>query len=353
MEKSVFDCWKKELSAKDKKLFEKEKGLLLKVNNITYKKAIKTLSIDIILSRSSKCVSQSFEENPQSFFMFQFLGVFFIGRKLLSTLCLEANLPGLFCSKIKSYMILGVFERDQLYEEGVSVFYKPLSNEEKNFVFKKLCEDNNIDIFYPYAQLQGKYKKEKATPSEGWVVDEERANFLGMGEAHIRAYTIKFLSNFNLENRKIYDPACSTGEFLKTIKDNYKNVYVIGQDLSAQMIEYARPKIDEAYVGNSLNSPLQNESVDFIFYRFLNSEVVSTKEAHKLFFNISKKCKNGGHMILFGHTPVLLSKQWLELLGLNVLQCNAITENGDAIFQYYVLKKESEFPDIDFPLSQY
>jgi isonocardicin synthase len=301
------------------------------------------VSFDILNSRKSIMVNIPYVSNPQSFFFFQIGQQIILGKKYLSDLVVYQKLPGLFCSLIKAEMILGIFERDRITQDGIIVYYKPLALEEKVILFQKLIQDRTIDIWYPYTQLIGLTKEEKATPKEGWIIDEERAKLLGLGEQEIRKYTIKFLQQFTAKNglkgKKIYDPACSTGEFLATIKAFYPEIHAIGQELSKSMVQMAKPKLDEVYWGDSIKPAVRNNSVDFIFFRFLNGEVVSTHDAQKLFIALSKTVKKKGYLIILGHTPILLDIPWLQSLGFKILQANGISEDGKAVFQYYVLQK--------------
>jgi isonocardicin synthase len=333
-----------------KKKFEKEK-ILLKKFIISEHCVAQKLDLNVLNNRKSEYMRIKFSELPQSLFFFTIKKQKFIGRKLLSKLCLYKNLPGLFCSQIKDYMIMGIFEREQIYEDGIIVFFRPLENSEKISVFNELAENRSIDIYHPYVPLFDDKKLEKVGPDDGWDVTKEWADFLDTGEELIREETLKFLLKFNLHGKTIYDPACSTGKFLKTIKEQYSSVYTIGQDLSPKMVEYAKDCIDEVYCGDSINPMVEDNSVDFIFFRFLNAEVVTTRQAYQLFINIAEKCKIGGYIILLGHTSILISKPWLEALGLNILQCNAYSEKENSIFQYYVMKKEKNLKDITNPLN--
>ena len=74
-----------------------------------------------------------------------------------------------------------------------------------------------------------------------------------------------------MNNKVIYDPACSTGEFLEDFKKKFPESYTIGHDLSQEMVNYAKDFVDEACCCNAIDSPLKEKSVDLMFLRFLNS----------------------------------------------------------------------------------
>lgn len=81
-------------------------------------------------------------------------------------------------------------------------------------------------------------------------------------------------------------------------------------------------------------------SADFCFVRFLNSEVVKSSEAEALLTALLPTVKKGGYVIIFGHTPVLLSSaNYRALPEFEVIQCIASAVDNSGIFQYYVLKK--------------
>lgn len=289
----------------------------------------------------------TYNESPQALFLIDLPRYTVIGRKYLSDLVVDKGLPGLFCSKITVDMILGIFERDRITQDGVIVFYRPLNDKEKSKIFNSILSDRNIDIRYPYVQLLGVHKEEKTTPEEGWVVDKERAEFLGMGEIEIRAYTLKFFETlnkggyFNKKRRVLYDPACSTGQFLSTIQKHFKNTYTIGQELSKEMVGFAKPLLNEVHWGNSINPKVKKESVDVIFFRFLNSEVVTTEESYNLFAKLAVTVKPGGYLIISGHTPVLLDDLWFLRQGFEILSRNGVTKDNKGVFQYYILKRDT------------
>ncbi|MDP3935444.1 MAG: methyltransferase domain-containing protein [Alphaproteobacteria bacterium] len=293
-----------------------------------------------------------FHYNPQSIFQINYNGKTLVGKKYISNLVIKEELPGLFCSNISEDMLLGYLERVQITQDGVIVFFSPICSEQKKKIFRDLVKDRTIDIVYPYAQLLTEKKLEKTTPIEGWVVDEKRADFLSLGEREIRLYTISLLKKIgNINGKKMFDPACSTGKFLSTLKSNFPGIYTIGQELSKQMVDYARDKLDEVYLGDSINSCVPEESVDFVFFRFLNGEVVSTEYAYKLFNSLARKCKIGGYIIVFGHTPVLVASEYFEAMGFEIIQRNGVSEDEKHIFQYYVLRKTSKGSNCTLPVS--
>ena len=244
-------------------------------------------------------------------------------------------------------MILGVANSEQMTDQGILISFNPLENGEKLFLFDSLASNLLTEIHFPYPFLNEK-REEDISPDDFWDPTSEQVESLNAGETHIREYTQKFLAKFDLRDKIIYDPACSTGEFLGSIKLNHPEIRAIGQDLNKKMADYAKKtgKLDVVLQGDAKNSLIQDESVDFIFFRFLNLEVVSTKTAHEIFPEIANRCKNGGYLVLLGHTPLLMNATWFERLGLTVEQC--IAHNGKSMFQFYVLNKTQRIPQLKY-----
>ena len=107
------------------------------------------------------------------------------------------------------------------------------------------------------------------------------------------------------------------------------------------MTEYAKNFVDEIYTGNAIDSPVVDNSVNIMFLRFLNSEIVSKNDAYILFESLEKKVKKWWYIVLFGHTPVLLEKEYF-LKSMHFELVNSIWYNSlnNTIFQYYVIKKK-------------
>ncbi|HLP34408.1 MAG TPA: hypothetical protein VK133_00195 [Amoebophilaceae bacterium] len=111
------------------------------------------------------------------------------------------------------------------------------------------------------------------------------------------------------------------------------------------MIHGAKNFIDEVYQLDAIHPPVPGKFADFIFIRFLNSEVVTRAHARKLYDAIIQRCKINGYIIVFGHTPVLLSIYDLERDHLRLLQTIACDETQKSIFQYYILHYTKENRD--------
>ncbi|HLB42033.1 MAG TPA: methyltransferase domain-containing protein [Gammaproteobacteria bacterium] len=307
------------------------------------------LDLSLINSRKVECKFERHHYYPADYFFFNYTGGTFCGRKILSELFLTGKQSYKKCNQLTAPMIIGLVSRTQILEKGILIFYKPLENPEKAFLFNQLKQNPLIDLYFPFPVFN-KELKEYVQTVEAWDPSETMADGLNAGEQHLRNYTMKFLSQFDLKGKKIYDPACSTGKFLESIKQTYPESITIGQDINPEMIKFAKrhSKVDEFHVGNALYPAVENESVDFVFLRFLNSSVVSSEYALKLFCNIAQSCKINGIMVVFGFTPVLLSAEIFQMLNLEVRQTIAYNEENDSIFQYYVLKKTTPVPQLKY-----
>ncbi|MDC9613630.1 MBL fold metallo-hydrolase [Xenorhabdus khoisanae] len=287
-----------------------------------------------------RSIGERWDGQPHRFFVIKTNGKSFVGSKLLSEIVTKHGSPGFFCSKISKEMILGELEYIQTSQEGVDLFYTEVGKREIETFFDSLRDSSTAEIYYPFVQLVGTDKAEIHTPDNGWHIDENRAFLLGMGEIHLRALSARFMRNLDTQNLVVYDPACSTGQFLFELKQAHPDIHTIGQDISADMIRFAEGKADELYVGDSLHPKPAEKSVDLIFFRFLNTEVVSRSKAIILFRSVMRCLKDGGHAVLFGHTPVLLNKAELLNEGCHVRSC--IETVDGSVVQFYVIQKENQ-----------
>lgn len=278
---------------------------------------------------------------PQNIFLINgYKGKTIVGRKIRSILRIENKINAINCSMITAPMLLGILKSKNKTKRKIEISYFPFNNDEKETVFNELKNDRMIDIYYPYRYREYDTNKEQVSPKTGWSFDTNRKQYLGYGEVHLRDFTNEYFKSYDFNNKKIYDPACSTGEFLSEFKKRHPNSYTIGHDLSQEMVDYAKDFVDESYCCNAINSPLKNSEIDLMFLRFLNSQVVSTKDASEMFLKLLTKVKKGGLLAAFGHTPFLISKEWLMKSGVKIVNCSGYDVERDAIFQYYVMEKK-------------
>ena len=283
-------------------------------------------------------VCEPWSGQPSRFFFFMINDRTYCGQKLLSPLVMQYGCASLFCSQIKVEMILGYFLRTQTSETGVEIFYKDISAKTRHVLFSELMKNRFIDIYFPYVHLGSKNKMEIASPANGWTVDDHFENLLNWGELEQRKITLDFLAADNVQSSPvIYDPACSTGQFLSLIKKAIPNAMTIGQDLSRDMCDRATPLLDKVIHGDAMCPGVSSASCDYIFFRFLNAEVVSTPMATRLFEAIIPCLKVTGKAIIFGFTPVLIALPYLMQHGFTIHGCNAALPEQGVIIQYYII----------------
>lgn len=117
--------------------------------------------------------------------------------------------------------------------------------------------------------------------------------------------TMKFklniiVNNNILENLKICDIGCATGEFLYNLHKSYPNNKYYGYDVDDKLINIARNKCNNCKfdIGNILSSKLFSENT---FDIIICSGVVQIFENYKLCYdNLIKWTKKGGKIYVFG-----------------------------------------------------
>ena len=75
------------------------------------------------------------------------------------------------------------------------------------------------------------------------------------------------------------------------------------------MKDIARECVNEAHRANAILPHIQQGHANIFYISFPNYEnsVVKTEEADKILEALLSNVKDGGYIIVFGHTPVLLS----------------------------------------------
>lgn len=333
--------FKNEVPISKNEIYELEKKYY---NDMVIKsdKYIESINYHEIFNRKTEHFIDKDFNMPQNIFFIKLSNnIIIFGRKILSVLHRNKKLTSLNCSRIDDNMIIGLLKQYSYQTPNIIIEFYPLLNEERRFIYNSIKYDKTIDINFPFTYYDYYTKKEKCSPKNGWHYYENLDIYLARGEKHIRKETIDFLKNERLKlGTIIYDPACSTGNFLAEIKENFPNVYTIGADLSHEMMEIASPKIDLALCENAIDSSIDNESVDYLFLRFLNYYVVTKKDALTIYKILLNKVKHNGKIICFGHTPVLLKQEDLINDRCCINYSSAYDEEYNSKFQYYVLTKK-------------
>ncbi|PPF30569.1 hypothetical protein C5D07_04240 [Rathayibacter tritici] len=277
-------------------------------------------------------------EYPERLFVFEVDGQWYAGIKTISDYVVDDDMPGVFCSRIRWFNIIGRLHSLRTSDSDARLVAAPLGIDERRRIYDAMQSTTAVTFPFPKYSSPG---TEKSSPPDGWKVSRERADFLALGERHIRAFTRSRFAGYPAPvGRAVvaYDPACSTGRFLSEFAASAPfAVYTIGQDLSRQMVSYSAELLDEAHHGDAANPVPTEGSVDILFIRFLNSEVVTTVQAREILPRLVATLRLGGTAVLLGHTPILLDIADLAAAGLTVIQTLARQE--DAVFPYVVAER--------------
>jgi isonocardicin synthase len=288
-------------------------------------------------TRPGGCVlSEELTGYPERLFLFRLAdGKWYAGYKTISDYVVDHGMPGVFCSRVYWYNVLGLADSVRTSHSDARIVFQPLPETARRSAFEAITP--LTEIIHPFAK-QREPGREKTSPPDGWRVSEERAAFLALGEEHIRRYTRESLGPWFsglTEDVIAYDPACSTGRFLADFAAlNPAHIRTVGQDLSRQMVGFAGSRLAEVHHGDAMCPAVAPGSVDILFSRFLNSEVVSTAQARQILPRLVATLRPGALAVLLGHSPVLLDVPDLVAAGLRVLRTTARAE--DYVFQYYV-----------------
>lgn len=280
-------------------------------------------------------VFEPFGGKPYDLFFFRLEGRRYVGRKTPFRFDGGARK----CALMDAGMLLGEVVREQVGAEGVAVHYRPLEAPARQDRFRRLAEDPQIEIYHPFPRLSG--DRREPCRSE-WIPTPEDVEALDRDEEVMRRAVVELLSGRVEDGAVLYDPACSTGRFLSTLKRSFPSAVTVGQDRSGEMVEHCASRLDRVFHSDASSPALGEGEADFVFCRFLNLDVVTTAQAHGLFVPLAKRCREGGLVVVFGHTPVLLSEPFFRAVGLEVLGCSAASRRHDAVFQLYVLRRTGE-----------
>ncbi|THA24213.1 class I SAM-dependent methyltransferase [Streptomyces sp. RKND-216] len=275
---------------------------------------------------------------PARILMFQVDHRWYVGYKTLSDYFVYHDVSGILCSRIYWHNVVGHLDGIRISDTEVRVAFRPFGIDERHAVFDAIA--STTAITHPFVNHSERGQEEASEP-DGWPVTEERAQSLNVAEEHLRRYTRTLfaptLANL-AEDVTVYDPACSTGHFLAEFADIAPaRIRTVGQDLSRPMTELAKTRIEEVHHGDARRPAPEAGTVDILFSRFLNSEVVTTQSARGILPRLVSTLQPGGLMVLLGHSPVLLDVPDLQAAGLSVLQTTG--RQDDYVFQYYVCRK--------------
>lgn len=259
----------------------------------------------------------------------------YAGYKTISDYVVDHKMPGVFCSRVYWFNVVGLVTSVRASASDARIVFQPLAERARRAAFEAITP--LTEIVHPFGK-QREPGREKTSPPGGWLVSDERAMFLALGEEHIRRYTRELFGPQFTDlavDVLAFDPACSTGHFLAEFATlNPALIHTVGQDLSGQMVNVAKGRLQQVYHGDAVYPAVAPASVDILFCRFLNSEVVSTAQARQILPKLVDCLRPGGLLVVLGHSPVLVDVVDLADAGLRIRQTVARTE--DFLFQYYV-----------------
>ncbi|MFC6490505.1 class I SAM-dependent methyltransferase [Nitratireductor sp. GCM10026969] len=236
-------------------------------------------------------------------------------------------------------MLLGLF-RDMAIGSGtVDFFYTPITRRHAQQIFAHCTAMRSGEIVFPFPALDDRFC-ELVCPTDYWEgasLDGER---LAQEEAHFRQACQALFAARLAPRAAVFDPACSTGDFIAGLARGDPRLRYAGSDISEAMVHQARARhaateVDFA-VADAGSS--QGPCCDALVLRFLNAEVVARCEAEQYFRHLSHRVRPGGLIVVFGHTPVVCPVRWLcHELALNIRSALESTPDG-RLFQFYVVE---------------
>ncbi|WP_323160166.1 class I SAM-dependent methyltransferase [Pseudomonas fluorescens] len=245
-------------------------------------------------------------------------------------------------SVLEPCMLLGPHLHSLWGDEGLSIGYRTVSVEQKVQTFERALRQADSEILFPFPIVDAA-GREAVCPAEFWQCNESLAEQLNTDEQHLREHCAGLLQAITKTGALIYDPACSTGEFIAHVARALPDCLCLGTDRSASMIEHARRAHERTPVEFRLLDASEAFDAgihcDVLILRFLNAEVLTRREARTAFESLIRCVKPGGTILVFGHTPVLIPVAWLAATHHLQLESSVAARPGQVeLFQFYRLK---------------
>jgi isonocardicin synthase len=282
------------------------------------------------------CMTETSPHSLAQYFLVRIGLCLWLGRKLV-----ERTEKGRWTcnSTLRENTMLGPFEDFEVREDGVDFYFRRVAPATRADFFRQCVRSNHCRITFPFAGMVN-----DLAPANAWVPDDAMAARMAGEERHFQNHVAAMLSTHAPARARIYDPACSTGDFLATLQRRLPGCSFRGTDLSAPMIAFARHRhrsrpisfaVADAGVVTSCEA-----ACDVLIVRFLNVEVVARSDAEGLFRHLSGCVAAGGLIVVFGHTPVLLPLSRLAIeLDMEIISSSGATDEGSAIFACTILKR--------------
>ncbi|MGY2440651.1 class I SAM-dependent methyltransferase [Pseudomonas sp. SDO52101_S400] len=262
-----------------------------------------------------------------------------VGRKLLQR---DRHFRWQASSALKPCMLLGPHLHSLWGDDGLSIGFRTVSAERKTQTFEQALRQADSEILFPFPVLDAA-GREAVCAADFWQCSPALAEQLNADEQHLREYCAGVLQAITDNGALIYDPACSTGEFIAHLARALPDCMCLGTDRSASMIEHARRAHGITSVEFRLLDATESFDAgihcDVLILRFLNAEVLTRREAQAAFESLIRCVKPGGTILVFGHTPVLIPVAWLAATHHLQLESSVAARPGQVeLFQFYRLK---------------
>ncbi|WP_065258295.1 class I SAM-dependent methyltransferase [Pseudomonas bananamidigenes] len=262
-----------------------------------------------------------------------------VGRKLVQR---DRHFRWQATSVLKPGMLLGPHLHSLWGDEGLSIGFRAVSAERKAQTFERALRQADSEIVFPFPVLDA-CGREAVCPDDFWQCSESLVELLNDDEQHLREHCAGLLQANAESGAMIYDPACSTGEFITRLARALPDCRFLGSDRSASMIEHARQVHRGTRVEFRLLDAIEAFDAgihcDVLILRFLNAEVLTRREARAAFESLIRCVKPGGTILVFGHTPVLIPVTWLAATHHLQLESSVAARPGKMeLFQFYCLK---------------
>lgn len=139
------------------------------------------------------------------------------------------------------------------------------------------------------------------------------------------------------ENAKILDLCTGTGDLAGIIKNKYKNIHIVGLDISSNMLDIASKKYKNIKFikGNATNLPFLDNSFDFVVSGFGYRNI---QDKEKAIYEIMRVLKKGGKFLQldFGKSPLMF------IFDIIILVFGKIFSKNYMAYKYLV-KSKNEF----------
>ncbi|MGM1065684.1 class I SAM-dependent methyltransferase [Saccharothrix sp. Mg75] len=260
-----------------------------------------------------------------------------LGRRLLTT-------PAGF-SVVRPHMVMGRFLGLHRHGGGVDFRYRACTEARRHDLFGRPGE---TELVFPFPVLDDDLR-EQTCPPGAWDDHQSLVGTLDDAEHHFRVHGARLAAGLlptgllptglpACAAPVVFDPACSTGAYLRHLADALPGARCVGADLSPAMARRAAAGLPHVLVADAAHPPLAPGSVDLLVVRFLNAEVVPRAAALPAFRRLADLVAPGGHAFVFGHTSVLLDvHRAARVTGLRVRDAVGALPDGTGLFQFYVL----------------